>query len=276
LNAETLAALEASDAARQLAARARVLTAPPTALEFEVLAESDACPCSLYEYNDLLIRCDPPTGLALDASVINAGRTYLQIDGYPAIGADLVANVPRVFMYGQSAYHAMLHLGDELAHNADARVDLNSCELYKMPQGEAKRHLVLLRRKWPHELEQGATHAPTGAERALPLVSARARCGSREDPDEASSNSSLPPPISQRSGSSRRDRPVRMPREAREQTLNALRCAAAVREDAGRVWPGGVPLAKSVTRPIGAAAAVDEDTLHALLGFPDAEDPLEA
>ena len=65
-----------------------------------------------------------------------------------------------------------------------------------------------------------------------------------------------------------------MPREAREQTLNALRCAAAVREDAGRVWPGGVPAAKSVVLPVGAAQKVQEDTLHALLGFP--EESLEA
>ena len=277
LKAESLAAREAAETAARLAARAQALAvAPTTALDFEVLAYADAWPCSLYEYNDILLRRDPPRGQPLDADVINAGRTYLQVDGYPALGAEMVDAVPRVFVYGQSDFYTMLHLGETLAPTADGRPDVNTSSLYRVAPGEAKRRVSLVRRRWPHEEEPGAARGGHAAD--AEATSARARCGSHEaDGDGDVSTSSLPPPISQRSGSSRRARPARMPREKRDQTLNALRCAAAVREDAGKVWPGGVPLAESEKlgmQHLGAAPAVDDETLHALLGFPD--DALEA
>ena len=299
LTSETLAAREWAEVATSAQARARGhLAAPPSSLDFELLLEVEALVC-FYEYNDILIRAE---GLHLDPRVLNGGRTYLQVDDFPKVGRGLSA-LPRLFLYDQSDYYYMLHLGDELATEASERGDVNTSALYRVPPGEARRKLTLLRRRWPHEQQQ--THESSRAlvisqscamaDPQMPLNragpdSARALCGSGAYSGGTSVGTSLPPPISQRSISSAGDHAAGEHTEMaarRERTARALRVAAAVREDAGKCWPGGVPLAG--LRPDAGAvpgrrredwAATDpveaDEGLRALLGFPTEATDLEA
>jgi hypothetical protein len=248
-----------------------------------VLLDTEAL-CCFYAHNDILIRRgEPPHGVALPPlDAINRSRTYLQVDGQPHLDG-LVDSLPQVFVYSESAFYYMLHLGHALTPHAAARPPLQTTEVYHVAEGEAPRRLTLLRRRWPNEPTNDrpttADGRPAGWAEAEPggrarlrarnAASARARCGSA---GSTAGSSSLPPPVSEHATSSREGDESRdlMRPSVWEQTRRALHVAAAIREDAGKCWPGGVPVNSHAMTP----ARVDADTLHALLGFP--EDALEA
>ena len=299
LNAASLKAREASEAAAAADARARMLTAPPSAHDFEVLLDVHV-PCTFYSYNDILIRSDPPTGVAIEPELINSTRTYMQVEGYPPIGPQLVDIVPRLFVYNTTSSFHMLHLGGGGSGEGSSalkpieemveREDVSSCEVYRVDEGvEATRRITLLRRRWPNEKKkrQKDESLIAAAAAAVPAAaavfrkkrvgrgagSACALCAGTHA--HSYTSSTLPPAVSEHGMSEASERGRPETQAALRQTERALKRAAEIREeDAGKVWPGGVPVgevtaAADVAAVAATPAAVDRATLDALLGFPD-------
>ena len=280
LSRAALAAREATEAAQAAEARVSALCRPPLAADFEVLLQATVR-VSLYPYNDIVIRAvdsaDAADRLNLDAASINRSRCHLQLDGRPplpepsglpstrAAGAPS-APPPRVFLYGSTPHHHLLHVGEALALTLAERDDVATCDLYGAPAGEQVRTLTLLRRQWVGEAEWPFDAAEAGHRRNHYHHCRRHHyhCGASQCAfDCHSAGCNLPPSMraavgsdSAEGGESTSDGYMgcstraaesahRAAREADAtvgqlpETLRVLRVAAAIRSDAGRCWPGG-------------------------------------
>ena len=235
---------------------------------------------ALYRYNDVLLRIDETVaGSRLDALALNTARVYLQIDGQPPLGPSFLARAPRLRQYGASSHYNLLQLGGESPATAlDGRPPLKSCEVYGLPEGEARRRVTLLRRRWPHELAQlalpqadegseGSEGTPTGAVTGAGDAGDAGTAGSCEASScsyDGSGASDAVTDAEQR----------RLQSELRAQRV--LSSAAALQRDAGRRYRGGerVPT-RTLTRTEDARSAcalivaLQQDALGGLLELPE-------
>jgi hypothetical protein len=106
--------------------------------QYETLYDG-AARVALYGYNDILIR----KGTAeLDDAACCTSSLVLVIDGWSPLGPDAQAPPPTVAMYGASPHYLMLQMSVG---------ELSSAAAYRLPEGEALRHIKLLRELPPGE-----------------------------------------------------------------------------------------------------------------------------
>ena len=143
------------------------VTAPPTADDprYEVLFDGSAR-VALYNYNDILLRKDTP-GLVVDPNDMNGPfPAYLVIDGWTPLGTDAGHLPPRVLAYSSSEHYYMLKLAKApplgslhtshlpshavaaaAATTVEVDYEVGSAAAYRLTEGEALRHVQLLRER---------------------------------------------------------------------------------------------------------------------------------
>jgi hypothetical protein len=189
-------------------------------------------------------------------------------------------------MYGASSSYSQLHLGSELIPPLGEREPVASRQVYRTSEGEAPRHIRLLRLRWPGESGRatpGCGRAKGGNEAApwRGVGTTRACCGSGNGESADTSgdaSSSLPSGHLSAAHSQGFESERRRAGLAMRNTCRALRLAAAVREDAGRFWAGAVHTPSRGRSPplgvLGACVGAHQggdatiDTLYGLLGCP--------
>ena len=108
----------------------------------------------------MLVRRDTPH-LNLDATELNgAHATFLAIDGYTPLADEADAPPPRVVLYGASAHYHMLRLVRAGASGEGAALDVSTAAAYRLPEGEAPRHVRLLRERSAGARDLGARPPP--------------------------------------------------------------------------------------------------------------------
>ena len=126
-----------------LAARERA-EHPSRALGLEVVLEAEL-QVALYADNDLLLRVPPPHGCELSEAMLHGvAPCVLQLDGVPPLH-ELDPARHRVWLYGATASHNLLHLGPSLQRDASARPPLSTARFFSAEEDDAVRHVRLLR-----------------------------------------------------------------------------------------------------------------------------------
>jgi len=209
--------------------------------DVEVLLDAELG-VALYAYNDVLLRIDEAVeGSRLDVVGLNAQRTYMQIDGKPALGPTFLQHAPRLFCYGSTEHYSLLHFGEALAATLEERSSLASAALFGLPECEMRRRVTLLRRRWPHE------------KRNQPLVP--------KSRDGLSITRHIRAPASIGTTADNNSETAERVLRSQLRAHRGLHAARAITRHAGRCYCGGEPLVSAA-----------DDTLAGLLGVPMAAD----